>query len=132
MVPGVVADEMAGAVHAAHQVGLLAGVFPHEEKCGLDFMLRQSFQQERGPAGVGAVIKSECDFAGVSRGDKGTAVDLGGGPAGRIGARSNSESYARRRDQCCANPGGEIEIRQGHLSKPLSHDAPSHFASAKP
>jgi len=99
--PGMIADEMADAGHAAGELDLGLGELADHEKCGVDVVLGEDVEEARRPCRIGAVVEGEGELARAARGDEGAAEDLRGGPVGGVGETGHAE----------ANSSGDAEAR---------------------
>jgi len=109
MSPGVIADEMACLMGTANERVLCGGELTDEEEGCTNVALCEDVQQLRGPAGIGAVVKGECNFVGLFGSDQGTAKELRsrrtrGVGVSSIGQTSNSGHHTgnlKHRHACC-------------------------------
>jgi len=65
MAPGVIANEVTSVGDAADEGRFGLREFPDHEECCVHIVGGQDVEQLRRPRGVGAVVKSECQFVGA-------------------------------------------------------------------
>lgn len=90
--PGMVADEVAGLVNAADEIGDDLGVAADEEKGGADVAGGQLVEQLRRPSGIRAVVEGEGEIAGALRGAERGTEEARGRPHGGVGVPAEGEA----------------------------------------
>ena len=96
----VVANEMAGGVDAADDLGTQADEAADHEEGGAGVVAVEDVEERIGGEVVGAVVVGERGFVGVAASDDGVAEELGAGAEGCVGegeAGGDCQSCSRKR-----------------------------------
>jgi len=94
MAPGVISDKVAGGNDAADERWLRSCVVTDHEECGANAVGGEDIEKPGSPGGVGAIVESKGELAGVARRDEGSAKDARGGPESGVSTTAGSKGKA--------------------------------------